>query len=134
MRRRLSTVLFLAATLGLMTISVSIGAGLQPTTAAFLQELGINPNSPEVTAVANDQADKYSLDSLAAKRDEDGVKRFIATRNFIRKFHQNPKTPQPPADLYNMYMLTTAERAEINDYLAKHCSFERLAKNLPFCD
>lgn len=75
--------------------TLAVSAELQEKSAAFLKELGIDPTSREVRLIINDQVGKYNLDALAARNSELDVKRFIATRNYIRKFKQNPKTPQP---------------------------------------
>ena len=92
---------------------------LQGKNIAFLKELGLDPASKEVTGIIDDQVATYSLDALAAKRDEDGVKAFIATRNFIRKYQQNTKTPFPPADLYLIRYLKPEEAQFISAQLIK---------------
>ena len=92
-------------------------AELQPKSIAFLKELGINPSSAEVTTIIDDQVGEYSLDALAARRNEDGVKSFIATRNFIRQYRKNTKTPQPSIDLYQIRYLTAEEKKFISAQL-----------------
>ena len=90
----------------LQFIRTALGGKLQPASAAFLRELGFDLESEQVTAILNDQVGKlsdgvpYSLDTLAAVRDKMGVRRFIVTRNFARKFMKDPKTPFPPRDTY----------------------------------
>jgi hypothetical protein len=84
-------------------------AGLNPEASAFLQELGLDATSPEVVAVADDNIDGKTLAKIAAKRDEMGVKRFIATRTFAHAFLKDPKTPFPPADVYDIYYLSKEE-------------------------
>ena len=42
-------------------------------------------------------------------RSEDGVRQFIATRNFIRKYKQNTKTPFPPDNVYQVRYLKPDE-------------------------
>ena len=95
---------------------------LQPKSVAFLKEIKINPSSPDVTAVVNDEVGKYSLDAIASKRSEDGVRAFIATRNFVRKYRQNTRTPFPKTDLYVIYYLTDEEKQFISAQLIKEQS------------
>lgn len=81
-------------------------AELQPATAAYLQQIGIDPKSADIAAIAGDQVGSFSLDAIAASRSESGMRYFIATRTFIRKFRQDAKTPFPPNDLYWTRYLT----------------------------
>lgn len=110
--------------LGLLSLAILAGgsmasaAELQPKTSAFLRELGVDPGSTSVMAVSGDVvAGKYSLDLLAAKRDEDGVKSFIATRNFIRAYMQDTKTPFPDDELYLIRFLKPDETQFISKAL-----------------
>lgn len=82
---------------------------LQPATIAYLRELGIDSKSERVTAIASDQIGSFSLDSIAASRSENAVRYFIETRNFIRKFRQDTKTPFPPNDIYQTRYLNPDE-------------------------
>ena len=99
----------------LQFIRTALGGKLQPVSAAFLRELGIDPEAEEVTTILNDQVGTwsygfpYSLDSLAALRDENGVQQFIATRNFARKYLKDPKTKFPPSEVYQTEFLTEDE-------------------------
>ncbi len=88
-------------------------ADLAPQTAAFLREIGIDPASAKVTAIADDKVGTYSLADLASRRNEDGVKAFIATRNFIHAFMRDPKTDFPDDDLYVIRYLTDDEKASV---------------------
>jgi hypothetical protein len=92
---------------------------LQPKTVAFLKELGFDPATKQISLIIDDQVGKYSLDALAAKRDEDGVKAFIATRNFIREYQQNTKRPFPPDELYVIRYLKPEEVQFITAQLNK---------------
>ncbi len=92
---------------------------LKPGTDAFLTELGFAPQSPEITAIAKDVVNAKSLDTLAAKRDETGVRSFIATRTFIRAFKQNPDAEFPETELYNIAYLTAPEKQYIATKLAE---------------
>jgi hypothetical protein len=96
-------------------IRTALGGKLQPASVAFLQELGIDPESEQITSILEDQVGPsrygwpYSLDTLAATRDESAVWQFITTRNFVRKYLKDPKTPFPPLDVYQVKHLTKDE-------------------------
>lgn len=92
---------------------------LQGKSIDFLKELGLDPASNEIVGIVDDQVGKYSLDALAAKRDENGVTAFIATRNFIRTYQQNTATPFPPDDLYVIRFLKPEEAQFISAQLIK---------------
>lgn len=93
-------------------------AALGPTSIAFLKELGLDANSPEVVAVADDSVDGKTLDKIAARRDAMGVKRFIATRSFAHAFQKDTKTPFPPNDLYDIDYLSKEETGFIGRAIA----------------
>jgi hypothetical protein len=103
----------------LVSVTTASAGELQEKSTAFLKELGLNPGSKEIFGIIDDQVGSYSLDALAAKRDEDGVKAFIATRNFIRKYQQNTKTPFPSDDLYVIRYLKPDEAKFISAQLIK---------------
>jgi hypothetical protein len=67
-------------------------ARVNPQAAAYLQEIGIDPNAPDVVEVSQDEVGAYSLDSLAAEREETQVRRFIYTRIFMHRFLADPDT------------------------------------------
>lgn len=92
---------------------------LTPATEAFLNELGLKADSKEVATVAKDVVNGKSLDTLAAKRDETGVRSFIATRNFIRAFKADVNAEFPADELYNIAYLTGAEKIYISTKLAE---------------
>lgn len=103
-----------------MLVAASASA-MNPATEAFLRELKIDPQSAQVRAVAadvikSDSGEDISLDSLAAKRDEPSVRRFITTRNFVKAYLKNPKTPWPAADKYD---LTYFSANEVDSILSK---------------
>lgn len=114
-------------------IRTALGGKLQPVSVAFLQELEIDPASESIAIILNDQVDKenggipYSLDTLAAKRDETAVRAFIATRNFVRKYLKDPKTKFPPREVYNTDYLKEDEVEFILKELKK--PFEALRQN-----
>ena len=109
----------------LQFIRTALGGKLQPASAAFLRELGIDPESEQITNILDDQMGAwsigfpYSLDSLAAMRDENGVQQFIATRNFVRKYMKDPKTPFPPHEFYQTEFLKEDEVQFILNELKK---------------
>lgn len=103
----------------LVGVAPASAGELQGKSIAFLKELGLDPASREITGITSDQVASYNLDTLAAKRDENGVKAFIATRNFIRKYQQNTKTPFPPDDLYVIRYLRPDEAQFISAQLIK---------------
>lgn len=92
---------------------------LKPATEQFLTELGFTPQSAEITTIAGDVVNGKSLDTLAAKRDESGVRAFIATRGFIRAFKQDANAAFPDDDLYNIGYLTAPEKLFIATKLAE---------------
>lgn len=92
---------------------------LKPATEQFLNELGISPQSEEVKLIAGDVVNGKSLDTLAAKRDENGVKSFLATRAFIRAFKQDANASFPDDELYNIGYLTAPEKLYIATKLAE---------------
>ncbi len=90
-------------------------AGVATSTAAFMTEIGIDPASPDVQSISQDVVSNkdiqaVSLDSLAAARDQEGVRQFIATRVFIHKYMVDTTTPFPSTELYNVLYLTGTER------------------------
>lgn len=82
---------------------------LQPQTTAFLRELGLDPASKQIARIIDDRVGEYSLDALAAKRDQRGVKVFIVMHNFVRDFRQDAKTPFPPPENYWDYFMKPEE-------------------------
>ena len=96
-------------------VTEALAGGLQPNTVAFLQELGFDPASKQIALIADDQVGEYSLDALAAVRDHNGTKAFIAMRNFVREYLENSKTPFPPPTLYWTQFLKDKEVDAIID-------------------
>jgi hypothetical protein len=93
-------------------------SALKLATASFLKELGMDPKSSRTLAIASDSVTAksgkvHTLDSLAAKRDETGVKAFIATRAFIRDFKRDSTVDFPDDELYNIAYLTAPEKVYI---------------------
>ena len=99
-------------------------AGLAAKTSAYLKEIGIDPESPDVKLAADDVISNregtkdVSLDSLAAFRDQQGGRRFIATRSFIHRYMADQNTPFPKAH-YDVAYLTDTEQHVIYCQIAK---------------
>ena len=91
-------------------------AQVKPETAAFLREVGIDPDSPTVLAIANDKVGDETLDTLAADRAKRDVKKFIATRNYLRDFHKTGTTDFPPD--YDADDLTPEEQTVVGKAVA----------------
>lgn len=94
-------------------------AQVSPPTAAYLQEIGIDPNTADVVEVSQDEVGAYSLDSLAAHRDETQVRRFIYTRTFMHRFLADPDNVRIEPDKYDIAFLTPEEVNLIADELNK---------------
>ena len=94
-------------------------ARVSPEAAAYLQEIGIDPNAPDVVEVSQDAVGAYSLDSLAARRDETQVRRFIYTRIFMHRFLADSDNVRIEPDKYDISFLTLEEVKLIADELNK---------------
>jgi len=94
-------------------------ATVRPETAAYLQEIGIDPNAPDVAEVSQDTVGAYSLDALAAERDEVRVRRFIYTRTFFHRFLADSNNLHIEPDKYDIGFLTPEEVNLIADELSK---------------
>jgi hypothetical protein len=94
-------------------------ARVSPAAAIYLQEIGIDPKAPDVVEVSQDSVGAYSLDSLAAERDETQVRRFIYTRIFMHRFLADPDNVRIAPDKYDISFLTPEEVKLIADELNK---------------
>jgi hypothetical protein len=94
-------------------------ARVSPESAAYLQEIGIDPNSPDVLEVSQDAVGAYLLDSLAAGHDETQVRRFIYTRIFMHRFLADSDNMRIEPDKYDISFLTPDEVKLIADELNK---------------
>ncbi|MDD5303818.1 MAG: hypothetical protein PHS14_12015 [Elusimicrobia bacterium] len=92
---------------------------MKPETAKFLRSIGIDPESKEIALIYSEgpvetsyQGDPqvYSLDTLAAEKAKNAIKRFITARNFIRQLKQNFEETSIPAEGYDGLYLTLEER------------------------
>ena len=83
---------------------------LKPETEAFLTKNGFDPKSPQIARIAADRVGDASLDNMADNGDRMGLKRFVATRNFIREYRKNTEYPFPQDGLYEPDYLTKDEQ------------------------
>lgn len=88
-------------------------------TAAFLKATGFDPKSKEIALIHSEgpvettyQGDPqtHSLDTLAAGKAKNALKRFVTTRNFIRALKANFAETKIPAEGYDGLYLTLEER------------------------
>jgi hypothetical protein len=108
--------LFVLICLATSLATVPAVAELSPKSIEYLKEIGLDPESAPVKAVADDVVpDRHgkpvNLDELAQHKNAFGVRRFIATRNFLRAYQADPNTRIPRADDYEASFLTTEEKA-----------------------
>jgi hypothetical protein len=120
MRRIVALFLFLF----LLPAATSAGAELSPPAIAYLKEIGIDPESAAVKAVADDtvpdrQGKPLDLDALALGKNAADIRRFIATRNFLRAYQADPATRIPAADDYESSYLTPQEKAIVRPAFRK---------------
>jgi hypothetical protein len=100
-------------------------AELSATTGGYLQEIGIDPGSREIAAVANDRVrlrdgSVASLDELARKqKSKADIMRFVGTRHFVRAYRQDAATRLPATDRFDEMYLTDEERALVRPALRR---------------
>lgn len=92
---------------------------ITPETSAFLVKAGLDPASPQVrmadeegpvkTSYLGDDKE-FSLDSLAQDGAKNGIKAFVAARDFIRRLKNNFAGTPSPKEGYDALYLTPAER------------------------
>jgi hypothetical protein len=109
-----------ALALAVLIAAAAPSSAMNPATEAFIKEVGADPRSAPVQAVAADtvttpSGEVLTLDSLAAKRDATAVKSFLVTRDFLRAFKEDPNIEFPDDEFYSIVYLTVQERA----YIAK---------------
>lgn len=92
---------------------------LAPETEAFLVKAGIDPKSPQVrmadeegpvSTIYRDEEKEFSLDSLAKEGAKNGIKAFVAARDFIRKLKMNFAGTPSPKEGFDALYLTPDER------------------------
>ena len=111
---------FLAASLA----ALPAAAELSPKAIEYLKEIGVDPESAPVKTVADDvvpnhQGKPVNLDELARRKNAFGIRRFIATRNFLRAYQADPNTRIPLADDYESSFLTSEEKAIVRPAFRK---------------
>lgn len=92
---------------------------LSPETESFLVKAGLDPASPQVrmadeegpvkTIYLGDEKE-FSLDSLAKDGAKNGIKAFVAARDFIRRLKNNFAGTPSPKEGYDALYLTVPER------------------------
>ena len=99
-------------------------AELSPRAIEYLKEIGLDPDSERVKAVASDvvsdpHGNPVNLEALAVHKNALGIRRFIATRNFLRAYQADPNTRIPSADDFQSSFLTTDEKATVRPAFRK---------------
>lgn len=102
----------------LVMLAAASASAMTPETEAYLRKIGLDPQSAQVRGIASDAVKSESgtvitLDSLAAETEKTAVLRFVTTRNFVKAYLKNPKTPWPPADKYDLTYFSAAEVDQI---------------------
>ena len=114
----------LLAFLVALLASLSAAAELSPKAIEYLREIGVDPESAPVKAVAEDvvpdrQGKPVNLDELVRRKNAFAIHRFIATRNFLRAYQADPNTRIPRADDYESSFLTPEEKAIVRPAFRK---------------
>jgi hypothetical protein len=114
----------LLAFLVALLASLPAAAELSLKAIEYLNEIGVDPESAPVKTVADDavpdrQGKPVNLDGLARHKNAFGIRRFIATRNFLRAYQADPNTRIPPADDYESSFLTPDEKAIVRPAFRK---------------
>lgn len=82
--------------------------------AAWMKSCGVRQDDIDVVPKLNDVAE-FKLNKALRKRECDGLRPFMASRDFVRLFTPPPsKAPMPPKGFDNDY-LTQAESDRINE-------------------
>ena len=114
-----------------LPICVAIGLAAAPAAAElsakaveYLKEIGLDAESPRVKTVADDsvpdrQGKPVNLEVLALEKNALGIRRFVATRNFLRAYQADASTRIPTADDYESAYLTSEERAIVRPAFRK---------------
>lgn len=108
----------------LLLLAAPARAELSPKAVEYLNEIGLDPESPAVKTAAEDrvpgrEGKPVSLDELAQRKNASAVRKFIATRNFLRAYQADENTPIPSADAYEASYLTAEERAHVRPAFRK---------------
>ena len=121
---RSAAIAFFLALFSACLPALSAHAELSPKAVEYLKEIGLDPESPPVKAVAEDsvpghEGQPINLDALAQHKNALGVRRFIATRNFLRAYRADQNTRIPAADDYESSYLTAEEKAIVRPAFRK---------------
>jgi hypothetical protein len=116
--------LFVPVCLAALFAALPAAAELSPKAIEYLKEIGVDPESAPVKAIANDsvpdrQGRSVNLDELAQHKNAFGIRRFIATRNFLRAYQADPNTRIPSANDYEASFLTGEEKAIVRPAFRK---------------
>jgi len=116
---------FFASLCFILLLAISPAAAeLSAKAVEYLKEIGIDAAAPRVQAIASETvSDRHgrliSLETLALEKDAHGIRRFIATRNFLRAYQADSNTRIPSADDYEASFLTSEERAAVRPAFRK---------------
>jgi hypothetical protein len=113
-----------ALILPLLLFAASARAELSPKAIEYLKEIGLDPEAGPVKAVVDDavpdrQGKPVNLEELALHKNAFGIRRFIATRNFLRAYQADRNTRIPSADDYESSYLTADEKAIVRPAFRK---------------
>jgi hypothetical protein len=116
--------LFMPVCFTALLAALPAAAELSPKAVEYLKEIGLDPQSAPVQAVADDvvpdrQGKPVNLDELAVHKNAFRIRRFIATRNFLRAYQADPNTRIPPAEDYEASFLTAEEKAIVRPAFRK---------------
>ncbi len=114
----------LFAFLAALLMAPPAAAELSPKAVEFLKAIGLDPESAPVKAIADDvvpdrQGKPVNLEELARRKNAFGIRRFIATRNFLHAYQADPNTRIPLADDYEPSFLTVEEKAIVRPAFRK---------------
>lgn len=116
--------LFFPMCLAALLMALPAAAELSPKAIEYLKEIGVDPESTPVKAIADDvvadrQGKPVNLEELARHKNAFGIRRFIATRNFLRAYQADPSTRIPLAEDYESSFLTAKEKAIVRPAFRK---------------
>ena len=108
------------ATLLLVATLAPQAEALSPQAAEFLRSIGLDPNSEavriadadgQISVIYHGDPKNFSLEGLAAERQTNAVKQFVAMRSFIRRLKADYANTKFPTVDYNPDYLKPEERA-----------------------
>lgn len=115
------------------TRAAPVATQLSAASREFLERIGLDPASPDVTAASQDVIGRESLEILIRKElavDGEGedVRKFIVTRKFARGFSANPTHVLP--DGYEPRFLKPDEQTVIGRYIADYYMGRRVGPSM----